>query len=351
LNVPSGIDCLPDIARAWSGKTPNKAALIDSRRVVTYTRLNDRSNRIANTLAAAGIRPGSHVAFLGKNSAAFFEIWVGVNKAGCALTPLNWRSAPPEIVEVVHDAKVSLIFAGREFIELAEQVRRAANIVMEVLPEDELDQWLSRSGGKDPNLAVPNSATALLGYTSGTTAAPKGVPISHAALMRWFRAAATEPSVGWNCDDIGLMVMPNFHLAGTLASLAALYAGAALAILPAFDPGAFVGAVAALRPTVTCLVPASMQMLLDHASATPVDFSSLRRVLYVGSPIGERTLKRALDIFACDFVQFYGTTETLIITVLRPEQHHLDKPDLLKSRGQPMPGVQLRIGRTPTAVT
>jgi acyl-CoA synthetase (AMP-forming)/AMP-acid ligase II len=79
------------MARVWSGKTPDKAALIDGGRVVTYAQLNDRSNRIANTLIAAGIRPGSRIGFLGKNSAAFFEIWLGANKAGCALAPLNWR--------------------------------------------------------------------------------------------------------------------------------------------------------------------------------------------------------------------------------------------------------------------
>jgi non-ribosomal peptide synthetase component F len=70
LTVRSGIRCLPDMARVWSGKTPDKAALIDGGRVVTYAQLNDRSNRIANTLIAAGIRPGSHIGFLGKNSAS-----------------------------------------------------------------------------------------------------------------------------------------------------------------------------------------------------------------------------------------------------------------------------------------
>ena len=77
------------MVRVWSGKTPDKAALIDGGRVVTYAQLNDRSNRIANTLIVAGIRPGSHIGFLGKNSAAFFEIWVGASKAGCGLAPLN----------------------------------------------------------------------------------------------------------------------------------------------------------------------------------------------------------------------------------------------------------------------
>jgi acyl-CoA synthetase (AMP-forming)/AMP-acid ligase II len=343
MTVVSGISSVPDMVRVWSDRTPDKAALIDGERVVTYAQLNNRSNRIANTLIAAGIRPGAHVGYLGKNSAALFEVWVGANKAGCALAPLNWRNAAPELVELVHDAKVPLIVAGHEFIDLAERVRQAAAITVEVISEDELDQWSSRAGDADPGIALTDSATALLAYTSGTTAAPKGVQISHGALMRWFRAAATEPSVNWTSDDIGLMVMPNFHLAGTLVSLPSLYHGATLAILPAFDPAAFVDAVAAHRPTVTCMVPTAIQMLLDHKSEQPADFSSLRRIMYAGSPIGQHTLQQALDVFGCDFVQFYGTTETFIITLLRPEQHRLDNPDLLKSCGQPMPGVELRI--------
>src|ERR1700758_3038195 len=152
--VKSAISSVPDMARVWSAQTPDKAALIDAGRVVTYAQLNDRSNRIANTLIAAGIQPGSHVGYLGKNSAAFFEVWIGANKAGCALAPLNWRSAPAELVEVVHDAKVPLIFAGRDFTELAERVRQAASVTVGVVPEDEIDQWSSRSGAADPGLAL-----------------------------------------------------------------------------------------------------------------------------------------------------------------------------------------------------
>src|ERR1700756_5410412 len=102
--VESDISGVPDMARVLSGKAPDKAALIDGGRVVTYAQLNDRSNRIANTLIAAGIQPGSHVGYLGKNSAAFFEVWIGANKAGRALAPLNWRSAPAELVEGGHHA-------------------------------------------------------------------------------------------------------------------------------------------------------------------------------------------------------------------------------------------------------
>ena len=142
------------MARVWAGKTPNKAALIDSGRVVSYTELNERSNRVANELARTGIRPGYHVGFLGKDSSAFFEIWLGVNKAGCALTSLSLRSAPAELVEVVQDANIPLIFAGRDFAEFAERVRQAADITMEIVAEDELDHWSSDAGVADHDVVL-----------------------------------------------------------------------------------------------------------------------------------------------------------------------------------------------------
>jgi long-chain acyl-CoA synthetase len=95
------------MARVCAGKTPSQAALIDADRVVTYAQRNERSNRVANAPARSGMRTGFHVGFLGKNSAAFFEIWVGVNKAGGVITPLNWRGAPAELVDVVHDANIA----------------------------------------------------------------------------------------------------------------------------------------------------------------------------------------------------------------------------------------------------
>lgn len=144
MTVTSGIRCLADIAWLRSSKTPEKTALLDGARVVSYAQLDQRSNRIANTLLGADIRPGSHIGYLGKNPAAFFEVWVGANKAGCALAPLNWRSAAAEFVEVVDDAKVPLIFAGDEFTEIAERVRGAAALTVEV-PVDKIDQWSSNA--------------------------------------------------------------------------------------------------------------------------------------------------------------------------------------------------------------
>jgi len=337
------IDSIADMARVWGSLTPDKVALIDAYGAVTYGELDDRSNRIANAIIDGGVRPGSHIGYLGKNSAEFFAIWMGINKAGCALCPLNWRSPALELAGLADDAQLPMIFVGPGFAGLAADVQREVAVSVDLVEEEALSDWLVDAASADPGHPVAGDRSALLTYTSGTTGKPKGVQISHDAFANWFRFSASEPAQQWGADDVGLMTMPNFHLAGTWVTLPALYHGATLAILAAFDPDDFVRAVDAYRPTVACLVPTAIQLLLDHPSSELCDFSSLRRLYYAGSPIGVDTLRRAIATFGCDLVQFYGTTETYIITLLRPEQHRLDNPRLLTSCGQTMPTVELRV--------
>lgn len=343
MSQASAIGSMADLARVWGARTPDKVALVEAGRAMTYGELDDHSNRVANAIIAAGVRPGSHIGYLGRNSAAFYEIWMGVNKAGCALCPLNWRSPAAELAELARDARLPMIFVGPGFADVAADIRRSAGISLDLVAEDGLAGWLADTDPADPCFPVTGDATALLTYTSGTTGAPKGVRISHDAFANWFRFSASEPAQQWSADDVGLMVMPNFHLAGTWVTLPALYHGATLAIRPAFDPDGFARAVEAHRPTVACLVPTAIQLLLDHPSSRSCDFSSLRRLYYAGSPIGVETLRRAIAAFGCDLVQFYGTTETYIITLLRPGQHRPDEPGLLSSCGKPMTAVELRV--------
>ncbi|HZZ49253.1 MAG TPA: AMP-binding protein, partial [Pseudonocardia sp.] len=152
-----------------------------------------------------------------------------------------------------------------------------------------------------------------------------------------------EPALTWTSDDTLLMVMPSFHLAGSWVSIPALYQGATVSILPMFEPSGTLAAIEQRRPTVTCLVPAAIQMILDHPDAATTDFSSVRSIIYAGSPIGPESLRRALELFGCELNQFYGTTETWIISLLRPGQHDPERATTLTSCGTPMPFVEIRI--------
>jgi len=273
-------------------------------------------------------------------------VWFGAARAGCALTPLNWRSAGAELTELVKDARIPLLVASVEFAEAAHRVRDAASadvVVFGTAGPGGLDEWLDRFSGPDRAITVHESDTALLAYTSGTTGRPKGARLSHRAFANWFLISSLEPTETWQDTDVMLMVMPNFHLAGSWVSVTALYHGGSIAMLPAFEPSAMLEAIDRYRPTIACLVPTAITMLLEHPGIAGHDFSSLRRLLYAGSPIGPETLRRAISTFGCELTQFYGTSETFIITLLRPEQHDPDDPQILASCGEPVPLVDVRI--------
>lgn len=335
---------LGDIPRYRATVTPDAVALVEGERSLTYRELDDRSDRVAAAIVSEGIGPGSHIGMLAKNCLEFWELWFGAAKAGCALALLNWRLAEPELAELVDDAGTPLLVAGPEFGGMA---ARAAGVVgrgTRVLVLGEAwDTWLAEAPTGVPLPRVHGEDTALLAYTSGTTGRPKGAQLSHRAFVNWFLISSLEPTERWSGDDVVLMVMPSFHLAGSWVSLPGLYHGGTVVVLPAFEPGAFLEAVERYRPTITCLVPTAIGFLLDHPATAAHDFSSLRRLLYAGSSIGAETLRRALTTFGCDLSQFYGTSETYIISLLRPEQHAPSRPDVLTSCGAPVPLVDVRI--------
>jgi acyl-CoA synthetase (AMP-forming)/AMP-acid ligase II len=326
----------------WVVKTPHEPALRDGGGTLTYGQLGVRSDRIASALASHKVPSGACVGYLGKNSTSFFEIWIGANKARCALAPLNWRSSSAELAQLIADAGLSVLFVGSGFSDLVNEALQSAPRRPEVVDVDAISRWCGEVTGSVQRTCDP-ADVALLAYTSGTTGRPKGVPITNRALLEWFHAAAQEPSTAWDSTDVGLMTMPNFHLAGTWVSLPALFFGACLVIAPAFEPTDFLAAIREHGVTTTCLVPTAIQQLLQQVSPKSPELQSLRRILYAGSPISADTLRSVIDAFDCELVQFYGTTETFIITLLRPEQHQVDDPQALTSCGQPMNSVQLRI--------
>jgi acyl-CoA synthetase (AMP-forming)/AMP-acid ligase II len=335
------IRTVPDIIRHWSAVAPSRVALAEGPRQVTYKELDDRSSQLARALLAAGAGPGSHIGYLGRNSASFFEVWLGATKAGSAIAPFNWRSSPAELVELIDDAQPPVVFVSDDLKERLTEVSGRTRSSFLIVAD--LDLWLSPHRADDPRVPLTGQETALLTYTSGTTGRPKGVQLSHNAFSHSFLCSALEPCLGMDSDDVLLMAMPNFHLTGSWVSLPALYHGARISILPFFEPTSTLRALATERATVICLVPAAMQAIMDHPDAAAADFSALRRILYAGSPISAETLRRALGLFGCGFVQFYGATEMWIMSLLRPEQHDLAFPHHLSSCGTPVHFVEMRV--------
>jgi acyl-CoA synthetase (AMP-forming)/AMP-acid ligase II len=344
------IQSLADIPRFYGNSRKSETALTAGSRRRSFSALDVNSNRIANAMIESGCAPESRVTFIGKNSIDYFEAMFATFKAQGIFVPLNWRLAAAELAQVLADAQPTLFLVDHEFSQLARRAYDLAGCSCEMVEFDSTTEdaslngnWASHASTADPRLPVLQQSTAIILYTSGTTGRPKGVQLSHRAFDYMRLSEHLDAGFEWRDDDMMLMVMPNFHLVGMGLSIQALYNGASLLILPAMDPEAVLHAIQRNRPSICCLVPTAIHVLLSHAHAEQTDFSSIRLVTYAGSRIESSLLKRAQAMMRCEFLQFYGATETWTITLLRPHQHDVTNEERMKSCGTPPPLVDLKV--------
>lgn len=341
---------IPDIARYWASKRPDKIALFDGKASRTYGQIDRRSNAIARKLLQRGLPPGSPVGFIGKNCIEFFELWFAAGKAACPIAPLNWRSPENELLRLVDDAKPPVVFVSIEFLELMRRVQARARQTFEIVefdPADTLDgrlsRWIADIDSTEVQAPLKLEDIALVTYTSGTTGNPKGVQASHEAFQYSFLSTSLDDEMSVGEDDVMLMGMPNFHLGGSWLILNALYSGGAISIIPAFDPAALLDVLRRDRPTILPMVPTAIQLVLSKPEFSQAEFSSVRKVIYFGSAIGAELLGRALETFGCKFLQYYGTSETWIISALKHDQHLSGNLERLASCGAPIPLISMKI--------
>jgi acyl-CoA synthetase (AMP-forming)/AMP-acid ligase II len=348
------IKSVPDILRHHGRALPDKKALLCGNFARTFRELDEFTSRVASALVAEGIRENDVVAFLGKNSIAFFDVLFGASKAGATVLPMNWRLPAAELVPITDDCTPALVFVDKEFLPVFEQVNAARAQPIKVIPLDStasagggLEEYVKDTPVRDPLLPRDPRNTAFLVYTSGTTGHPKGVEISHQALNFMRLCEHLEPALRWYAEDVLMMIMPNFHLLGTALPIQSLYNGCTVSIMPVMEPGKLLELIGSTRPTILVLAPTAIQILLDHPNAKTADFSSLRLVMYASSPINAQLLKRALHEMKCGFMQFYGATESSgAMTILRPEEHDLVNEERLKSCGRPLPLIDVKIADT-----
>lgn len=338
---------IADIAPHWAALSPDAIALIDGDRRRSYAAFDERSNRIASQLMALGAGPGSLVGYFGRNAIEFWELWFGASKAGCALAPFNWRCAAAELVQIVDNAKPALVVVSAEFADIFGQVRdgcaEAFPLVVFGGAPDAYEAWLADGNPARVDRDVAPDEVALVSFTSGTTGLPKGVATTQGNFAWSFLCTALEPALTWGEGDVMLMAMPNFHLGGSWLCIYALLNGTTISMVPQFDPDLCIDAIARDRVSIAPMVPAAIQLLLDHPRASPAAFAALRSIIYFGSPIGATTMMRAREEIGCALSQAYGTTEANFVTLLRPEDHFTDDAAILASCGRALPLCVLRI--------
>jgi len=341
------IEILTDIATVHGRERGDRVAVRFEGRDLTYAELDRRSDQVAGLLQQAGVRPGDRVAWLGRASEAWYEIFFGVAKARACFAPINSRLAIPEIAFILKDSAASVFFVTPEFFDCAVTVAEHAGRPIQVIAvggEHPVfkNYEAQRDAASAPSLERPKPEDDVLQlYTSGTTGLPKGVRLSNANYSAFLVLRHQVEGFDYGADDTVLILMPMFHVAGTNISFSGLASGGRILLQAEFAPPAVLKAFGEERVNHVFLAPVMINAILQTPGVEEADFSSLKTVSYGASPISEAVLARATEVFGCGFIQFYGMTETTGAgTTLAPGEH---RGELLRSCGRPWTTLETRI--------
>ena len=311
---------LARVIERWADHFPAKTALHFQGLDLSYQKFRDLIDARSKTLQ---VSKGDRVAWLGYNCPEMLVLLFALARRGAILVPLNWRLTAAEHRTILEDCRPRWIFHDEAFAAQAGSLGIAVGT-----PGDE------RQGANEGR----DSDELLIVYTSGTTGKPKGAVLAQSALL-WNSFNSIHAHDLRQSDHV-LTALPMFHVGGlNNQTLPALLAGATVTLHRRFEPGAWLEDVASRKPTLSLLVPATMQSVIRHPAWQRTDLSSLR-LLNCGSMVVPDSLIGAFHARGVPVGQIYGCTETApIATVLLRE----DAERKVGSAGKPAPHCEVKL--------
>ena len=334
---------------------PERPSIIYGSESFTYREVNERVNRLANTLKELGLKKGDRLAIVQRNCYQILETIFACFKAGIVVVPINARLHPKEIAYIVEDSGARALVYSEEFIEAIRSIREELGeveffICLSKAPDSlEYEKLILSGNSEEAEVDVNSEDLAWIFYTSGTTGKPKGAMWTHKTILRMIMNyyADVYPLTP---EDIVLHVAPLTHGSGCYA-LPVFGKGALNLILKMekFNPELIFKVIEENRVTnIAFLTPTMINMLINSPYIDRYDLSSLRCIVYGGSPMYVEDLKRAIRKLGKVFVQIYGQGEApMTISYLRREEHIVDGTEKemarLMSAGIPRTDVEVKI--------
>jgi acyl-CoA synthetase (AMP-forming)/AMP-acid ligase II len=333
---------------------PDVEFAIQGERRVTYREANQAVNKLANAFVSSGLQVGDRVAVLAKNCIEYAYIYYAASKAGVVPVPLNYRLVPDEWAYIINDSGAKMLIAGADFVEASESLGSQLQTVQQrvamggVAPAGwtSYEDWVASQPATPPDRNISEEHDLYQMYTSGTTGHPKGAVLPQGSVTS--NMAQVTVALQAQPGERSLIVAPMYHAAAAITTFNCIYYGGALYIMEDFIPNEVVRAMSEEKIALALLVPAMIQAVLVMVpDVMERSYQDLRMIVYGASPIAEQTLRKAIDVFKCDFAQGYGMTETTaVISFLTPDDHRLamsEEHELLLSAGRPILGTDVRI--------
>ena len=325
----------------------------------TYREFNDRADRFSSALLRLGVQKGDRVAYLSFNCHRLLEAYYGVPQIGAILLALNLRLNPEELAHILNDAAPRLLCFDPEFTSLVEALRPGAPSVKCYVSlrdpkpawavDQSYDELLAAVAPADIDFRdIDENSVAELFYTSGTTAYPKGVMLTHRNL--YLHAFYTALALRGTDHDVHLYTVPLFHVNSWGAPHIVTLLGGRHVMLRKFDPLNILELSQREGVTRLHLVPTMAIALLNHPDFSRYNLSSVKEVMIGGAPASIALMSEVeMKIPGAIAIGGYGLTETSpVISLARIKQHlEDDSPEEILRRqataGYALAGSEIRV--------
>lgn len=358
-SIPKGKTNPSLIFRFYAENDPDRTALIQvtpparppgapeltMRRHYSYREMNETIDRVGLALSRRGIGKGAGVLLLIKNRIEFLVIHPALSRIGGAAVPASWRSTAPEIEYLARHSGAQVVFFDADIVDTIREVAAQLSIPKsnfisvggEVPGFVSLEEIIDRERGEAPE---SQEEAQVVMYTSGTTGKPKGaVRTFHQNALAGALCFIGETPMA--LGDVHLAVCPLYHATAFGFCGFAFLLGGTVAVMSEFKAEPFLNAVQCHRATTTALVPTMIHRLVElgPAAIRRRDLTSLRAIFSGGAPLSGPLAIEAMDLLGDKLWNFYGATETGIVTVASPA-------DLRSSPGTigcAIPSVEIRL--------
>jgi fatty-acyl-CoA synthase len=332
-----------DVLRVNAHKWPNKIGAKDLYKEFTFAQWNERSCRLANALADAGLKKGDRFAALAYNCVEWMDIYAAAAKGGFICVPIMFRLSAPEMEYNINhcEAKAFIVQGGKDpadgkefpWINMVNGMKKNMPTVTTYFAfsanNEKYDGYISyeealaKASPKEPDVMVEADDIWVIMYTGGTTGKAKGVMKSHANLFSQYLISVYEHQ--FEFTDVNLLVMPCCHVNSLFYSFVITWIGGTVMCynMVSFDPEKLLKTFSDHKVTFTSLVPTHYIMLLALPDEVKkkYDLSTFKKALISSMPARRDTKLGVLEMFPNSRLwEAYGCTESGISTILKPEE-------------------------------
>jgi fatty-acyl-CoA synthase len=344
--------------RYSSQQFPGRTAVVCGDQRFTYAQFSDRTARQAGALRSLGLKPGERVAFLGANCHRLLEGYYGVPEAGGVLLPLNIRLAPQELAYILNDSEAAVLFFEEQFKPLVESFRRELKSIRSFVPLDFTPSapWMSQQNYegllaaatpyRTDVMKVDENSLAELFYTSGTSANPKGVMLTHRNI--YLHALNVAIAFPITSESVELHTIPLFHANGWGVAHSLTYIGGKHVMMRKFETAAVFSLIEREGAQSLSVVPAMATALVNCPERHKFNLKSLQRMSIGGAASSPTLVREVEETFGCACYSGYGLTETSPVLTTARMKAGLDwqgqlRYEKLASTGHAVPGVEVRV--------